>query len=58
MAHKVYALTAKAIAENMTWDEAIYNGEIETVKEFETLEEALEYFENELGENSELYGVE
>ncbi len=58
MEHRIYKLTEKAIAEKMTWDTAIYNGEIETVKEFETLEEALEYFENELGGDAETYGVE
>ena len=42
----------------MDWDTAIYNGEIETVKRFETLEEALDYFEDELGGDAERYGVE
>lgn len=52
---RIYKLTEKAIENEMTWDEAIYNGEIETVKEFDTLEEALK----EYGEYDEdLYGVE
>lgn len=42
----------------MSWDDAIVNGEIETVKEFDTIESAIEYFENELGGDSERYGVE
>ena len=42
----------------MDWDTAIYNGEIETVKEFDSVEEAVNYFENELGGNAEIYGVE
>ena len=42
MAHRIYQLTGKAIADQMTWDEAIYNGEIETVAEFETMEDALD----------------
>ena len=58
MAHRIFKLTEKANAEKMTWDETIFNCEIETVKEFETLEEALEYFENELGGDAETYGVE
>lgn len=58
MAHRIYKLTEKAIAEKMTWDKAIYSGEIETVKEFETLEDALECFENELCGDAEMYGVE
>lgn len=58
MEHRIYKLTEKAIAGEMTWETAIYNGEIETVKEFETLEESLEYFENELCGDTEMYGVE
>ena len=58
MEHRVYTLTAKAIKTFMGWDEAIERGEIETVKEFATLEEALTYFEYELGSDGELYGVE
>lgn len=58
MENRIYKLTAKATENEMSWDEAIFNGEIETVKEFETLEEALEYFENELGGDAETYGVE
>ena len=55
---RVYTMTKTAWENGMDWDEAIYNGEIETVKEFDTIEEALAYFENELGADSETYGVE
>lgn len=41
----------------MNWDEAIYNGEIQTVEEFETLDEALEAYENEYY-GPDLYRVE
>ena len=58
MTHRVYTLTKKAWKKGMDWDTAIYNGEIETVKRFETLEEALDYFEDELGGDAERYGVE
>ena len=58
MEHRVYTLTAKAIENNMSWDAAIALGEIETVKEFDTIDEAIDHFENVLGGNSELYGVE
>ena len=58
MTHRIFKMTEKAIENGMDWDEAIYNGEIETVKEFDTIEEALAYFENELGADSETYGVE
>ena len=55
---RVYTMTNEAWENGTDWDEAIYNGEIETVKEFDTIEEALAYFENELGGDAERYGVE
>ena len=58
MTHRIYKMTDKAADGGMTWDEAIYNGEIETVNEFDSIEDAIDYFENELGGNDELYGVE
>lgn len=58
MTHRVYKMTENAWNNGMDWDTAIYNDEIETVEEFDSIEEALEYFENELGGNSEMYGVE
>ena len=51
-------MTENAIENKMDWDTAIYNGEIETVKEFDSVEEAVSYFENELGGDAEMYGVE
>lgn len=56
--NRIYTLTEKAWNEGMDWDTAIHNGEIETVKEFDSLEEALAYFEDELGGDAERYGVE
>lgn len=58
MTNRVYKMTENAWEKGMDWDTAIYNGEIETVEEFDSLEEALEYFDNELGGDSEMYGVE
>lgn len=55
---RVYKMTKEAWENGMDWDKAIYNGEIETVEEFDTIEEALAYFENELGADSDRYGVE
>ena len=56
--NRVYTMTKTAWENGMDWDEAIYNGEIETVKEFDTIEEALAYFEDVLGGDAERYGVE
>ena len=58
MTNRIYKMTENAWQNGMDWDAAIYNGEIETVEEFDSFEEALEYFENELGGDSEMYGVE
>ena len=55
---RVYTMTNEAWENGTDWDTAIYNGEIETVKEFDTTEEALTYFENELSGDAERYGVE
>lgn len=55
---RIYRMTENAIENNMDWDTAIYNGEIETVKEFDSVEEAVDYFENELGGDADVYGVE
>ena len=55
---RVYTMTNEAWENGTDWDTVIYNGEIETVKEFDTTEEALAYFENELGGDAERYGVE
>ena len=55
---RVYTMTDEAWENGTDWGTAIYNGEIETVKEFDTTEDALAYFENELGGDAERYGVE
>lgn len=55
--HRIYKLTQKAIDEAMDWDAAIYQGEIETVKEFDNGADALiEYLEGDY--DGDLYGVE
>lgn len=55
--YRVFELTDKAKKQGMDWDEAIYNGEIQTVEEFETKEEALQACE-ERYQDPDLYGVE
>lgn len=58
MTNRVYKMTDIAWEKGMDWDTAIYLEEIETVEEFNSYIEALKYFENELGGDSEMYGVE
>ena len=58
MTHRVYKMADAAWERGADWDAAIYSGEIETVAEFETVDEALAYFEDELHADSERYGVE
>lgn len=58
MTNRIYKMTENAWQNGMDWDTAIYLEEIETVEEFNSYIEALEYFENELGGDSEMYGVE
>lgn len=58
MTHRVYKMTDKAWENGMDWDTAIFNGEIETVKEFDAIDEAVEFYENELGGDCDKYGVE
>lgn len=58
MTNRVYTMTKAAMDSDMDWDTAIYNNEIETVEEFDSIDEAIAYFENELGGNAEVYGVE
>lgn len=58
MKHRVYRMTETAWNNGTDWDTAIYNGEIETVAEFDTIDEALAYYEDKLGGDSERYGVE
>ena len=56
MTHRVFKLTDKAIENGYDWDRAIAEGEIETVEEFETYEEAVEVF-NDRYIDSDIYGV-
>lgn len=55
---RIFRMTERAIEKRMDWDTAIFNGEIETVEEFDSMDEAVTYFENELGSDSEQYGIE
>ena len=57
MTHRVFKVTDKAIENGMDWDEAIYNGEIETVEEFDSYEEAVKAFEDRYNDD-QVYGVE
>lgn len=57
MTNRIFTLTEKAIENNMDWDEAIYNGEIETVEEFDSYEEAVAAWEERYPDD-QLYGVE
>lgn len=55
---RIFTMTTEAWKRGTDWDTAIFNGEIETVKEFDTIDEAVAYLEDELGGDSERYGVE
>lgn len=57
MKNRIYKLTDTAIELEMSWDDAIYNDEIETVEEFDSYEEAVHAYENGCYDN-DLYGVE
>lgn len=57
MNHRIFTLTYEAKQNGLTWDEAIYEGEIETVEEFETYDEAVKAFEESYND-PDLYGVE
>lgn len=54
---RIYELTDEAKKQGMDWDEAIYNGEIQTVKEFETQEEAMQAYEEDYND-MDLYGLD
>lgn len=57
MKHRIYTLTETAQIYGMQWDYAICIGEIETVQEFESYEDAVKAYES--GDfNPDLYGVE
>lgn len=55
---RIFKMTNEAWESGRDWDTAIYNGEIETVKEFDSVDEAITYFENELGGDAEKYGID
>lgn len=55
---RIYTMAKEARENGTDWDSAIYNGDIETVKEFDSMDEAINYFENELGGDAEMYGIE
>lgn len=57
MTHRVYKVTDKAMEQGMNWDEAIYSGEIETVEEFDSYEEAVAAFEDRYSD-PDIYGAE
>lgn len=57
MAHRIFKVTDKAIENNMDWDEAIENGEIETVEEFDSYDEAVKAYEDRYNDD-QIYGVE
>lgn len=54
---RIYELTDETKKQGMDWDEAIYNGEIQTVKEFETQEEAIQAYEEDYND-MDLYGLD
>lgn len=55
--HRIYTLTEEAVNEGLDWDRAIAKGEIKTVEEFETYEEAVTAFENKYIDD-DVYGME
>ena len=57
MKHRIYTTTERAKEEGMDWDQVFAEGEIETVEEFDSYEEAVKAFEK--GHYDEdYYGVE
>ncbi len=57
MSHTIFTLNEKARENEMTLEEAIYEGEIETVHEFKTMQDAMECFETN-GYDVKNYGCE
>ena len=55
---RIYRMVEEAWEAGVEWDEALYKGLIETVKEFDTIKAALDYWEENLGGDSERYGIE
>lgn len=59
MKHRIFKLSQNAIENCLDWDTAIEQGELVTIKEFDTYEEAVNEFENgETTYDPDLYGVE
>lgn len=57
MKHRIFRITVSAMENNMGWDEAIYCGELETVCEFDSYEDAVKAYEDG-NYDPEFYGVE
>ena len=57
MEHRIFTLSFNAIAEEMDWVDAICEGEIETVAEFDTYAEAVQAF-GDGNYDPDFYGVE
>ena len=57
MTNRIFKVTETAMLNNMDWDEAIASGEIETVEEFDSYEEAVKAFEDRYADD-QVYGVE
>lgn len=55
---RIFKLTQKAMDKGMDWDIAIYEGEIETVEEFDSIEDAIEAFDSKYCSDCDTYGVE
>lgn len=54
---KIFKLSQKAMDNGMSWDEAIYNNEIDTIEDgFESIWEAQEEFDRR-GYDTDFYGV-
>lgn len=57
MKHRIFVLSENAQIYGMDWEEAILTNELDTVKEFDSYEEAVKAFESG-NYNPEIYGVE
>ena len=57
MIHRIYVATEESLEKGWKWGAMFYNDGIETVEEFETIEEAIENFEKN-GYDEDFYGVE
>ncbi len=57
MKHRIFRISDAAWFNNMDWDDAISCGEIETVCEFDSYEDAVNEYENG-SYDPDFYGVE